>query len=552
MIRKIILGLAFVIAAFVLWPKAAPADEFAECMRPGYLSYFDDRLTPQMCEEVHVTQINWRGGHAIMRAIRLSSSPMTDSAGFIRDIDAAAAAIGRAMDRMQLGSGSLPTVTVLFSNYASPPRPRDNTFRKGAYIAAASDIIRGECPVGYFKLREGGDSDKFVFTLAHEVFHCIQFNTWPDFLDEGWIQEGTAEYFAYLAKPDYRADFIAEFDNTIQGTALPRLVYPAVAFWLWMGHQDGPTTVRDFIPAATTDMEAQIPADRWLDFGKAYFDGTIKMPDGATPMPSTPRIGEAHVISADLHVPSPSFAPYTLHERQIEFARGKRYRITYGPRPDDAKFVWRKADGGAWGDPPTEVDTCEGAQRFRLLYASTNSFDFGDMDIRVESGPTVCTCPAGTWEETPESLRRYFEQPSIPGGNGAEFITGGRRLQLNSDHTGSFTYESVETITRTPGDPTFWLRQVKTGGTHFTWKVVNGMLLTVMVPGNNLLTLANEQHTRSGAFSETRRAGAQSIGHLFRCDSSGLHLIQPPRPPSPIPGLYTTFRSDMDFARASR
>ena len=158
----------------------------------------------------------------------------------------------------------------------------------------------------------------------------------------------------------------------------------------------------------------------------------------------------------------------------------------------------------------------------------------------------VSTCPSGAWQETLESVRHITEQSAVSGASHTRYISGGRLLVLNGDHTGSFTYQSL--VSETRSTPDFWLRQTKTGGTHFTWRVANGTLLTVLTSGDNLVTLHNEQHTASGVTSETRRAGAQSIGHAFSCDAAGLHLTQHNIPPSPIPGM-TRINVDMDFVR---
>ncbi len=184
---------------------------------------------------------------------------------------------------------------------------------------------------------------------------------------------------------------------------------------------------------------------------------------------------------------------------------------------------------------------------YRVIRTTTRSTRAGDVNVTAQpASRSVCACPAGTWQETPASARRYFEQMAVPGGE-KRYIAGFRVLVLNPDHTGSLTYQSVETETRS--SPDFWLHQTATGGTHFTWKVVNGMLLALLVPGNNLITLHNETHSPRGVLFETRQAGAQSIGHEFYCDEAGLHLRQLARPPSPIPGLVTQFNTNMDFVR---
>ncbi|MDB5678751.1 hypothetical protein [Sphingomonas bacterium] len=553
MIRRAILAISFVIALAFLWPHAAKANQYPLCTHPNYLAYIDERLAPQTCEIIHSAPIVWRGGRSTIRAIRLTSAaPLTNIRQLSADIDAAAAGMGRAMDRLG-GSLTLPPITVLFTDYVSPGTPRDNTFRKGAYEAAAVDVLDNDCPVGYYKNADATSSAYFTFILTHEVFHCAQYQNWPRMLDQQWLTEATAEYFAYLAQPDYGPGFIADFDSSTQSTPLSRMAYEAVPFWLWMSATDGPPAVRDIIPRVTADMSATITADRLIDFAEAYFDSTIKMPDGTTPMPSSPRIGGTHVVSGSEHIPAPNFTPYTLNERVIEFPAHKRFVLTYSPLASDQRMVWRKDSGGAWGPPLTEVVTCDGAQRFRMLYTSTSTAKFSDIDIRAENGggAGVCTCPLGTWSETPESVKHYFEQTGFEAyaPSQIEYIGGGRTLRLNPDHTGSLSYDSVETIVRT-SDPRIWLRQVKTGGTHFTWKVVGNMLLTVYTGGgNNLITLQNEQHAPNGVLNETRRGPPQSIGHVFFCDASGLHLRQPPRPALPAGFPATTFTTDMDFAR---
>ncbi|HEX7694976.1 MAG TPA: hypothetical protein VF409_10835 [Sphingomonas sp.] len=548
MIRAVFVAIAFFAGALILWPAGAPAERYSLCRTDGYLHRFDPRLLPQDCEVIATAQINWRGGHATLRAIRPSSTAMPDEGQAAADVRDAALRIGAAMDRMG-GSLQLDDVTVLFSSYASPPTASgDEVLVKGAYIAAAGRPYADECAVGYFKAGRAHDSNDLIFTLAHEIYHCIQYKTWPTSREDGWLIEGTAEYFGYLAKPDFGAGFIPQFDAHIQRHALNEMVYPAVVYFLWLGDKDGPLAVRAFIPAYDLDMESVIPADTWLRFGQDYFDGNIKMPDPRLPLPSTPQVTTTRSISATTRIASPAYPPYSLNEEIWSFAANKRFDLTYAPRPADTRITWRKDQGGGWVEPLTTLSTCGNEQRYRVLYVSTNSFGYGDTNIRVQPSGGTCRCPIGTWEETSDSLKHYFEQSAVPGSTPPKYVSGGRRLTLNADHTGSFSYESV--VTETGQLPSAWLRQTKTGGTHFTWKVVDGNLLTVLQPGNNLLNLYNEMRFGTGMRTENRRGGAQSIGHSFFCDGAGLHLRQLPRGPSMIPGLQTNFNVDMDFAPA--
>jgi len=541
---------AIVAIGLLLWtfPLAARADEYARCVEPGYLAHFDERLSPQTCDEITTAEIHWRGRTALLRAVHPRAMSITDSAVFIARIHETAAAVGAAMDTMG-GDLNLDDVTVVFTNYVSPREAGpDEGFDKGGYIAAAATTFAHECPVSYYKGMHRSVGEEFTFTLAHEIFHCVQYRTWPSMLEQEWLIEGSAEYFAFLAFPTYAGDngFIAGFDAQIPGTALRDLSYSAVVFHLWLGDAYGPPRVREFIGAARA-LESAVEPDMWIEFAQAYFDQRIHLPNGAA-LASAPQIGGVRNIHGDDRLDMPPAAPFTLNNAIFAFDRDRIYDLSYQPSAPDVRMRWRKADGGAWEPPLLRVSTCDGEQRYRVIWASTRSADVGDIDVHAEPvGASMCACPAGVWQETAGSLRHMMEQSALPGGaSQIRFISGRRMLRLNPDHTGSFTYEDVVTETHSSAD--FWLRQTKNGGTHFTWRVVNGMLLTVLVAGDNLLTLHNEQHTPSGVRVEDRRAGAQSIGHTFSCDDAGLHLTQHNIPPSPIPGMGG-ISVDMDFTR---
>lgn len=557
MIRKalIVIGLLIGIVGGLWCFSPASAREPDRCLQNGYLPYFDPRLTtPEPCDEIVSVPIRWGGTHqAMLRVLHPRSMPMTGGDQVAARAGQAATAIGQALDRLG-GNIRLDDVTVILTSNMSHRwigSGPDKGIDKEIFTAETNDIFQHQCPVSWYKNDMATGGRDFVFTLAHEVFHCVQFANWPGAMQHDWVTEASAEYFAYLAVPDYAPEFIADFDQDIASTPLPSMSYEAVVFYLWLGDARGPGAVREFIPTtARVATEAVIPPDMLGEFAKAYLGGTIKMPNGAR-IPSSPAPGTTRSITGTMRLTSPRFQPYTLNQQTYNFARGKVYDLTYGSRPDDTRVFWRKGTDGNWIDPPTSVAACDTDQSYRVIFSGTRSSTFGDVDVRAQPAASgACVCPVGTWRETEESAQRYFEQsPLAPyGPSMTTYISGFRVLQLNADHTGSLTYMDVVTETRT-SDPRIWLRQRKNGGTHFTWKVVNGLLLTVFVPGNNLLTLDNEQHTPSGTLVESRRGPAQSIGHMFSCDASGLHLRQAARPATSYDAMRSTFSTDMDFAR---
>lgn len=538
-------------------PTLAFAEEWAPCRTDGYLSHFDVRLTAQPCDVVTTVNVPYRSFTIRLRAIHRRSSPMSGDPAFTASMNAAAAAIGEAMNRMGPGL-RLGDVTVLYTNMlsASSAEGRDQFLRGEiqawtSALAPRTDYSRPggprECPITYYKGVSRSSDAWLRFVLAHEVFHCIQFNSWPGMPRDKWLIEGSAEYFGYLAQPggDGEGDrYIGQFDSRIPGTPLLGMDYDAVAFFLWYSNVYNPPGVHGFV-RDTHSLAAAVTPDMWMKFAQAYQDRQVKFPDGR-PIPSHPAGGRIKTIGATDEFTKPS-NPFTINSYTFVFPRGKAYRLTYSETPEDGREAWRKFDGADWAAPPPNVTSCDGEKRYRVLWTTTRSSAAGRT--RVSSEPAsagACTCPAGTWQETTASTRHFVEQSAF-GSRDRHYLSGNRVLQLNPDHTGSFTYNNVEIQVGKPGDEV-WLHQVQTGGTHFTWKIVNGMLLTVYTRGVNLVTLHNEMNTRSRVISETRQAGAQSIGHFFHCDQTGLHLTQNTHVPSYLPGA-PAFSVNLDFAR---
>lgn len=548
MFRAALSVFAFVLS-MILLPDAARAEPWPKCMEPNYLSSFDARMTPQPCEVVTTARINWRGGHKNLRVIRPTAMPAGDNTALISRINETARVVGEAMDKM---GGGLTTddITIMMTAYVSPREvDGEDVFRKGDVEAEATDMFAHECPVSYYKVRTPGTGNNFVFILSHEIFHCIQFRSWRDLpWENGWLIEATAEYFAYLAKAEAPSGFIPEFDAQIQSTAIARMDYPDVVFYLWLGHAYRPPQVKEFIDSARSIDH--ITPDMLFNFAKAYFDQTIQLPFGQR-LPSTPRAGRSLTVSGATTIASPAITPYTLTTQTIRFERSKIYHLTAGTVPDDARTAWREGAGGISGDMPSTITTCDGPKEFRVIRTTTRSSTAGNITVTAEpASASACQCPAGVWQETVESARHYFEQSAFGGPSDTRYISGTRTLTLNADKTGSFIYNSIATEVGQRGSE-LWLEQTKTGGTTFTWRVVNGLLYTVLIGGeSNMITLHNTQHSHSGTRSETRKAGPQTIGHNFFCDAAGLHLRQAAMTTGTfMDGYRTGYTTDMDFVR---
>ena len=540
--------ITFVLLA-CLSPVLAYAQDVPECRTRGYLERFapyDSTVTgPASCDLIAEDVIRWNGNARTFRAIHLRGSAIGDSDAFIARFHETAAAASAAMSRMG-GNIDIDNVTIFLTGTLSPRMGGTGwEYLEGEAGAITFSPSYSECPVSYYKSAGAGTGAHFVDAMVHEMFHCIQYKHWGDIGTEHWLTEGSAEYFVFLARPARGPDDIQAFDASIATQSLGAMTYQAAPFFLWLGSAYDPPRVREFVFSRDT-IERMIPLAMWVTFGQAYFDQSIQMPNGGG-MPSSPMVSSQSVRASGTIAFGPTPA-YTLSARDLHFEEHHLYRITYPATPPDFRMAWRKLErGGAWSDPVNDVAACDAAQHYRVMLGATRYTPVVNAQVTARNAePGACTCPAGTWRETPQSTRRFFEQSATGSGSTKRYVGGSRTLQLNPDFTGSFSYDSVEIITGEGTD--FKLEQIQTGTSEFTWKIVGGMVLTVLRPGTNRLTLNNTITSPGRSFHETRTSGVQSIGHSFSCDASGLHLTVQPRQPAFLPSAVA-FSVDLDFVR---
>ncbi|MBW8368244.1 MAG: hypothetical protein K0M70_10340 [Arenimonas sp.] len=405
---------------------ADPALAFGRCTDPGYLAGFAESLTPRRCRTIHTTHVRWRGGVAEVRVIvDYTPTPALDAGHdeFIRRVDELATRLGRAMDAM--GGLTLPPTTVFLSNIDY------GGFHAGTFGAA------DECKVIYFKTAREITLDAFLFTYAHELFHCMQAvsfpGTWqPDAeqrragaLEVDWWMEGSAEYFAHLANPGSSEGqrFIGQFDRGSPDDSLLDMNYPAVVFFLGLGHRRGPEGVRSFLrrmaPSPGRDaqlaaLQAALPMPDWIGFGEDYLDGRIRFPDGRD-LESVVNNGATVVFAGEQRHES-STDPYVLARETFKFNRGRRYNLAIEGATGELRS--RFGEDGRWTDPPSRVLACNEDKFYTVLTVAVE----GDVPRHtfVSSEPErvderAC-CLIGDWAPTPAAVAAQAAQVSQIGG----------------------------------------------------------------------------------------------------------------------------------------
>jgi hypothetical protein len=486
---------------FALLPTAN-AQEFGSCRDAGYLSGFDERLGTASCRTLLTTRIFWRGGSVPLRVITDGATPALDEGDaereFVRRVEQLVTRIGPAMD--QFGGLEIRPVTILLTNL------------EYAGWHAGTHGLGAECKITYFKTATDITIDAFLFTQAHELFHCIQGVTWPA-LQAGrpahWWSEGTAEYFAHVVVPNTSEGdrFINDFDERSGDTSLVDMDYPAVVFWLWLGQHREPRGVRAFIDhmAPVAERGAQLDALRsrisledWTAFGEAYIDSRIRQPGGRE-LPSNLNLGETTTITGPTRITLYS-AQFVLAREVLLFKKGRSYRLSTGAVTGESRRRFQ-VTVGHWIDTPERVLACDSDITHVVLTTAVEGEEVS-AELVVEDSERIderACCLIGSWEPTPASKQAEIE---LLMGVGAAPIAaygaqlecsqngGGWQLVFNDGGTGAvawdgFSYRCMVTGPKGGGGNTM----TRNGSTEFEWDIVERGVGRATYTGNELAWL---------------------------------------------------------------
>lgn len=471
---------------FLVFAFANEAQAFGSCTDTGYLSGFDSRLGRTSCRVIHIGEIRWRGGDAKIRVI-VAGGPTpalnAEERNFIARVDALAERVGDAMDAF--GGLELDDTSILLSNLTL------GSFHAGTYVGGGD-----ECKIAFYKTPDEVSLNKFLFTYAHEIFHCIQEATWPALYampgnEDNWWMEGTAEYFAHVANPNSSEGdaFINQFDADSPSDSLVGMDYGAVVFFLWLGNDREPRGVRAFIDgmartggraAQLAALRARMPLERWIEFGQKYLDGRIRQPGGRT-LPSLVDRGETVIFQRPARHQSET-SEYVLTRETFVFKKGRTYRLSITGASGALRSKFGLAPGN-WADPPTRVLACDADKRYTVLTTSvqgeTSSHTFVMEDSEVVNERACCLI--GDWVPTDASKRSEASLMQGMGGpaiaaRGANFTCayhgGDWVLSFAPDSTGAVTWNgfSSQCVTRAPvGSMTQTIS--RHGATRFTWQI---------------------------------------------------------------------------------
>jgi hypothetical protein len=474
------------LAVFVLLSALSgpgPVLAFGSCESEAYMQRFDERLPASSCRTVHTTAIRWSGGSAPLRVIIPGGDAATpDDSLFIERVDELVRRVGTAMDQMR--GLELGNVSILLSNLVDHD-----------YHAVATSPT-GECHITFYKPSGLPTVDEFQFTMSHELFHCMQYATWPAIPGgEGavWWSEGTADYFGHLANPGSTAadGYLTAFDQDSHRASLADMEYQSQVYFLWLGQTQGATAVRDFIGemARTTDRAAQIaamnrsiPMDTWIAFSQDYGDRRIRLPGGRA-LPGTVSSRGTTVIDGPTSVTFITGA-YVLVRQKLQFKKGRTYTLAVSEGSGAFRSRFDQA-AGEWTDPPERILACDEDRIHKVLSLAIER-DSITYRIDVEESERIderACCLVGSWKPTEAAMRSEPDMAlantqSVLASHGVEMQCGvnggGWTLEFSPNGTGSVKWRgfSYRCVARESGGAlanTF----IRNGHTGFNWTILD-------------------------------------------------------------------------------
>ena len=335
----------------------------------------------------------------------------------------------------------------------------------------------GKCQIALYSVLTDVPVEIVQQTVAHEMFHCFQYNRdWAktiNYAPGAWWIEGTAEYFSNVVYPNVNAEagFWEVFDGNSITMPLLDMDYESEVFFQYLANQNGNDSVIGLTDAMPSSggRASQLSAlsaypgieELFHEFAKAYFDADIE-DTGGGPIGIDPEFGDTHEFSTS-RTESIHTQPFLLARAILRFPEGTRHTVSEEDT-DDIRTTARPRDQrGAWAPLPTEVVASCAEQAYIYVATTTASGSSGnDPKVRseVEDSENECDeCLIGEWQVDVQSHAQanlalmqasggnHLQLQSVGGAISAQFTEDGYLLFLFQGYTVNFTMDIADTHT---------------------------------------------------------------------------------------------------------
>lgn len=281
-----------------------------------------------------------------------------------------------------------------------------------------------------------GRPEAMAFVMAHELFHCVQNASIPNFnrTSSPWWTEGSANWFAHMAQPyeavDVYSDYERDFEQDSPVKTLGDFSYESWPFFTWLAqHRGSAHAVMLFLmgmPESRHHSNAAIASlltpEDWDEFAKQYSAYQIRISE-SVPLDPRPRV-TLHKTRIQL--------PNINDEKEVPFKRHTggldRYKIILeagdwelSTTGSGAMFLSEIMTSGDPNPDWQEISSstaklelsvpCDKEKSYALVgFGSHSPHDTFPLKIRKAGDPCELTCAkppesfdtclAGLWRET--------------------------------------------------------------------------------------------------------------------------------------------------------
>ncbi|MFT3810467.1 MAG: hypothetical protein QM698_11160 [Micropepsaceae bacterium] len=419
------LRLFLIAVAFALLTPAQAAPPLADCSTAAFGLASAGADAGWSCEELGRREVA-AGGGVIVRVLH----DATTDANLVKQhgevlLEAAVQALGVYRD-----SGvpfTFNNISIVLIDPANTGKLKWSE-RIGDHAADASALTYPtDCIVRFEPtMQDGSVADGPIatmqFTVAHEVFHCVQGWSFTDAYKlhrkgADWWVEGSAEFFAHLA---FESPEIAKVWGDMfkadwpQSEPLTRMKYAAFVFFAWLWGE-GPDAMAGFFAGLNSSYEGEeaqqnalrkaVSDEQLTHFVEAYMGSGISLPKGTARFQGT--WDESQTIQGDSELSYESL-PFQIEVDDLNFKSGV-YNV-FG----NGALDWSiRIDGGDWQpfDPMQEIDACDKTVNVKVARLRVNRERAKISVTRQPKGCEPCLtlekkeqCFVGTWKLSDQAI----------------------------------------------------------------------------------------------------------------------------------------------------
>ena len=317
--------------------------------------------------------------------------------------------------------GRMPPATLVFTLLPDPDFPD--------FTHAQADVFPPDttCRIALLPLIASNAVADFQQLVAHELFHCFQFENFPAQegpYAAGWWVEGTAEYFSNVVYPDVNREhiFAGDFDYNSVSSSLVEMDYENFLFFQYLANQTGDEGVLALMNMMPTEdgkgpQLTQLSSYPGIDglfheFAKTYLDRSI--PDsGGGVVPVSPQPGDVSEFGEGEQSKPFSSLPFVIVRYQLRFQEDTQFTLSAEETDGTGKYAVRPtAFVGGWRALPPTLNTACDENEYWLLLTSVSTSGENSYEVTVNStgerlegeDPQCDRCLLGTWQLTNDSL----------------------------------------------------------------------------------------------------------------------------------------------------